>query len=966
MTNRIRGSFAAVVLLAAIIGLPLALAGTVGDPLRSWSSLRGGQLSDTDVTAILAAVFYLAWVSFVIPAVVELVLTMHARITRRPRREVRLPLLGAQQDLARHLITAALLLLPAASATMVAAAPVPHLSAVQAAAATTPITADSGRHHPPDPNTHRTDHSAARRYVIPETGGMRSYWALAEHYLGDGTRWPEIWHLNEGRVHTNGIVADTPRRLFAGWTILLPPDPAPPSEHSDPPSPTTVRPGDIRAPAHTVTVQPGDTLSGLADADNLSWQRVWQGNRDRTEPDHEQFTDPNLIQPGWTITMPTDRSPAPSAVHNGHRITAPPPAPTPAPSTSTAHVRPPQPAVPTAPSSPAAGPASPRPLSTAGPVAPEHATSNQQHRDLPVPLLAGLAAAAAVVVLDRARRIAQRRRRVGHRPLPPPPDLLAVEAQIRLDARRAQPTIAAIGLANALTADHPIIVRTVIARTDGAVDLHLADPVPDPPAPFMEITGGWRLPAEASSFTFAVDNLDDPHPALIPIGATTDGQLLIDLTATGPVSVAGDPDAIEEYLRQVIDAVAGAPWSQRVQFHLPPRIAEQVNSPERVTIEDSISPRLPTSHPAEAPEPELAEEPGWRTSPIHLYIGWSADTDIASVVRAAADPARHVHIIINGAYPSTAMWTLDGDQLTLPHLSEPVTVTIAASDPAAATAADLIRFTASAPDVPVNDPRLPDITIDPASSPTGGGLTEASSATDEPGRLLLLGPVELTGTGRLRRSQVLNVLTFLALHPRGVDRHQLLAALWPDQTPSLQTMRNRIRESRALVDGAISDGPIWRLDATVTTDWAQFTTLAAGSNDEQRQALQLIRGRPFAGLDDADWLDLGGFRSEIEAAIVDLALSVGERDLADARYPAALAAARAGLYASRYEERLHRVAIRAAVAQNLNGLAKTLQQEMRTALDIDIEPDDQIQPETLALNRETRERRPVGSDTNPR
>jgi DNA-binding SARP family transcriptional activator len=203
----------------------------------------------------------------------------------------------------------------------------------------------------------------------------------------------------------------------------------------------------------------------------------------------------------------------------------------------------------------------------------------------------------------------------------------------------------------------------------------------------------------------------------------------------------------------------------------------------------------------------------------------------------------------------------------------------------------------------------------------------------------------------------------LALHPRGVDRHQLLAALWPEQVVNSQTMRNRIRETRRLVDGGITDGPIWRLDSSVTTDWEQFKMLSAGDIEQQRRALELVRGRPFAGLDDADWIDLGGFRTEVEASIVDVALTVADHDLETENYPGALAAARAGLQASRYEERLHRAGIRAAAAQGKYGLAKTMQQEMRRVLDIDIEPDDQIQAETLTLVREIGDRRPVSSDT---
>jgi DNA-binding SARP family transcriptional activator len=196
---------------------------------------------------------------------------------------------------------------------------------------------------------------------------------------------------------------------------------------------------------------------------------------------------------------------------------------------------------------------------------------------------------------------------------------------------------------------------------------------------------------------------------------------------------------------------------------------------------------------------------------------------------------------------------------------------------------------------------------------------------------------------------ILELLVYLALHRRGVQRQQILGALWPDRTPPSKTMRNRLIEARTAVNGAVSDGPIWRLDPDVTTDWQQFLVLAAGSTEQQHDALALIRGRPFEGLDNCEWLDLDGHRSEVEARIVDVALGLSETELASGHPEAALSAARAGLRASRYEERLHRLAIRAATASNMTGVVRTLKQEMRRALDLDIEPDDAIQPETLEL-----------------
>jgi DNA-binding SARP family transcriptional activator len=939
LRTRARGLLAAIILLTATIGLPIALAATIGDPLRSWTSIRAGNASDSDVMAILATVFYLAWVSFVIPVGFEFATGLTAWVTRRPRHEIRLPFLGPQQQLAHTLVSAVLLLLPATAA---ATAPTGTAPVPQRPAMTATFTANTGHvdltgdhrrgaaQHPASP--------ATRSYRIPDVGGMRSYWALAEHYLGDGQRWREIWQLNAGRVHADGTVMDTPRRLLAGWTVLIPP--AQSHRHRDPATGT-----------HDQVVHPGDTLSGLAAAGGLSdWHQVWADNADRPEPHGQRLTDPNLIRPGWTITLPQydaqgdshpetngNTPPSSGTQHQHPHAVSPPHGTTHAP----AHHADQPPAV--APSPATRLSQAPRPGETrpAEPAAPSRHPERDQQAPLPVPLEIGLAAAATLVVLDRARRIAQRRRRPGHRPLPPPEPLRQVEAQLRRDARRAHPAAATVQLAAALTADSPSPVIAVVARDDGAVDLLLDQTAISPPPPFVAVPGGWRLSADATGFGYAAGDTDDPYPALAPIGRYHDGEILIDLAA-GPFGVSGNPGHVESYLAGLVAAVAGAPWADRLQIHVPAVLAERIGALDRVIAEDTTTP-APVGIRLGPSDGGVAEpvEPGWCTTPVHLYCGWTAADDIDDLLHTAADPARPVHAVINGLHPATATWTLDGNQLSVSGLPDPVTVDVPIAD--TPSAHDLIAYTTTAPDVPLGDARLPDLTTDAPPDPSLGQR-----------QLMLLGQVELSGTGKLRRGQILNLLAYLALHRRGVDRHQLEAALWPDKVPSTQTMRNRITEARALVDGAISDGPRWRLDESVTTDYQQFTALATGSPGDQRQALSLIRGRPFTGLDDCEWIDLEGFRSEVEAAIVDLAHTVAERDLANGRPTDALAAARAGLLASRYEERLHRLAIRAAHAEGSTGKARNLAREMRTTLDLDIEPDDRIQPETLALYDEMR------------
>jgi DNA-binding SARP family transcriptional activator/nucleoid-associated protein YgaU len=961
MYRRIRGLAAALILITAAVGLPVAVAVTVGNPLHAIGSISLDRASDGGVMAILAVVFYLAWLSFLVPVIVELATSVAARVAHRPQHRLRLPLLGPQQELARTLISAVLLVLPSAATafSLAAASPPAHvqLAAVAPSADTMQVahhdggSSNHGIHKGSNARRH-AQVASDRTYVIPGTGGMRSYWALAEHYLGDGQRWHEIWHLNAGRVHADGTVMDTPRRLAAGWTILIP---SAHGEHSY---------DDDRSSPRDVTVEPGDSLSEIAAEHGIDdWHQIWRDNAGRVEPGGRSFDNPDLILPEWTITLPqhpsqhSDGSATPNGATssgrpaNGSRHQSPsavPPAPAgPRPAADDpkrgAHAS-------STPSQPAVSRA-PAPSSRPDRLGDHVSNSSHSENPIPLPLEVGLAAAAVLVALDRARRIAQRRRRPGHRLPPPPPLLRAAEARLRRGARSSHPATAAVQLAAALTQSR-LAVSAVIARDDGAVDLIFDESPPTAPAPFLDRGGIWRLPADDAGFAFAAGDLDDPFPALVPIGRVAEGAILINLASSGPVSIAGDPPAVDRYLTTLVAALAGAPWADRLQIHVPIAIAGQVGALDRVVVEESpvvthrpASPTQPTS----SPRTKGLDNDEWCTTPVDLYCGWTAEDDLDGLLAVSTKAQGDVVVLINGPCPSTTVWTLDETQLSVPQLDEPVTITV--DDETTIAGLGLIDHAATAPTVPMGDPDLPDLASQAPPAPEPAKM-----------QLNLLGPVELVGTDHPRRSQTLNLLAYLALHRKGADRDQIATALWPEQVVSGKTNRNRILEARALVGGAITDGPRWRLENSVTTDWQLFTSLAAGEDSDQHAALRLVRGRPFAGLDSTEWIDLEGFRTEVEAAIVDLAISVAERDLDAGDYAAAFSAARSGLAASRYEERLHRLALRAAEAEGSTGKVRTLKREMSTALDLDIEPHGGIEPETLAMYEEMMAKRSSNSD----
>ncbi len=190
----------------------------------------------------------------------------------------------------------------------------------------------------------------------------------------------------------------------------------------------------------------------------------------------------------------------------------------------------------------------------------------------------------------------------------------------------------------------------------------------------------------------------------------------------------------------------------------------------------------------------------------------------------------------------------------------------------------------------------------------------------------VLGPVVVRGACRpLRRSRTTELVAYLALHPHGASTDVWATALWPDRLVAPATLHSTCSVARRALGRSAtgrdhlpkSRGRL-RLRPTVGTDWARFTRLAASPQlPEWSRALDLVRGRPFDDL-AADWPVLEGFVAEMEEAVVDVALRVAAHHLSGARPAAARLAARAarrGLRASPFDERLYRVLLEAADRQ---------------------------------------------------
>jgi nucleoid-associated protein YgaU len=127
-------------------------------------------------------------------------------------------------------------------------------------------------------------------YSPPEPSRRRSIRARfrAEKHLGSGRRYPEIARIN------SDVLQGKPGFLLSGTELLLP-KAAPPYHQKQPDD------------SHQVVVHPGDTLSGIAGeelGDPERYPDIFDASQAITQPDGQHLTGPDLIDVGWTLTVP--------------------------------------------------------------------------------------------------------------------------------------------------------------------------------------------------------------------------------------------------------------------------------------------------------------------------------------------------------------------------------------------------------------------------------------------------------------------------------------------------------------------------------------------------------------------------------------------------------------------------------------------------------------------------------------
>jgi DNA-binding SARP family transcriptional activator len=854
----------AMALLALIAGIPAGLVGFIGWPLpdhlpnlQELHQFLTHGISDRTVVNGLAIALWLVWVLIISCTAVE------AAASARGVQAPRLRLLGPIQNLTATLVaglTAGIIAATSNPATGGILGP-PTAAAVPSASATADLvlpsaTADLVLPASPDRRIVLTAHTTTNTTTVqpstahtisadtiaaPATVGSvtlvinncgfehrvvkdESLWRIADLCLGDPHRWPEIWHLNQGRYwsHVSGHTTfHDPDLIYPGWVLELPHDATPP-QGSTP----------ITPPANPPT--PAPTPSAPAPAANPSPATTSASPAPTTSSPAAQPSTAAAAVPSGLAASPSATDPA---------LTGTP---------SAAHSVPPS-------ASPAANP-------------PWHRSPIGDGIHLPGGwITTGLGAAllAAVAMVWRRRR---------HRYIPTP-----ITTPV-LDDADLTPPLAALtrirqGLRRTRLQHLPEPARSVTVREYNAAAVK---PVLAPIGPSgTDLAGAGTLPLAAGlgltgpgahdaarALLVAVLSAGSPRDpdaqgrAIIP-ASTLATLIAVSAIELGPMSrltvtssLAEAITALEEEIIRRSRIIADAQVADIAALRSANAYAEPL--PQLLLIADT-------------------PDPGWHQR-LATAIGLGAKVEIGAALLGEWPPGTTLHVASDG----TTTGGGDGQRLAVLDTDTAVDAltmlheALSASPPITATIADH-HVSGRIPAGVRDHPAL--VAPDQAATPTGIGA---------PVRVRILGtPAVLDIDGKRAnklREKSLELLVYLAVNRSGAPLDQIMEAIWPDVILKRATQRlsNNVTNLRNVlraiwaenqpdntdhdkIDPVINSGGHYRLDpAIIDVDWwtvlDAYAKSAKATDDTTRRsfldaAIAAIGG-PLAAQTDYEWADI--------------------------------------------------------------------------------------------------------------
>lgn len=389
-----------------------------------------------------------------------------------------------------------------------------------------------------------------------------------------GLEWPQLVARGLVSAVIAGFIATSNPTPTTGPLSAHPNDP--PSAHAlsapmQVPSQRAPRAGE------SYTVKRGDTLSEIALEElgnGHAYPRIFKASRATVQPGGRKLHDPDLILPGWTLTIPAEKAkttkppdrrtqPHDEAGMGDHNGTAPPLGTA---STSTA----------TASSPVASGGPTPGVPTTETPQSASHLDDGASY-ETPAWEVAGLAGAgsllagAALLLLQRRRRAQFRARRPGHTIAVPSVGLAPVEKTLIHSGGPTTEIVIAVDeglrrLASAITTSGQPMPRLVgIDVTLNAITARFADPftLPDPWTSDTDPTT-WSADRLRLAATGPLEEASPPPwPQLATVGMDQEGRWrLVNLEALGVVSITGDPEYGADLARYLAAELAVAPWAR--------------------------------------------------------------------------------------------------------------------------------------------------------------------------------------------------------------------------------------------------------------------------------------------------------------------------------------------------------------------------------------------------------------------